>query len=37
MLDRAALDESIRKELFARSDVELALQEILKSPAGAHE
>jgi hypothetical protein len=37
MLDRAALDESIRKELFGRSDIELALQEILKSPAGTHE
>lgn len=37
MLDRAALDESVRKELFERSDLELALQEILQAPTGAHE
>lgn len=37
MLDRAALDESIRKELFEQSDLELALQEILQSPTGTHE
>ena len=30
-LDRAALDETIREELFERSDIEQALQEILKS------
>lgn len=30
-LDRAALDETIRKELFERSDIERALPEILKS------